>query len=379
MSNALEDALRGAFAAEVDVDTARFADGVRAGVRRRRQTRLAVAGTAAAALALAGAVAVGIGSSGDDERRPTNHVSDGNTEGLGGVPDAPASLAVAGDRLFALVTDLECDCSRVYRRDERWIELGEIPTWEVLRLQVASNGTDAWVEGASGGSIWASHDGARTWTTLDLPPLRGGEQEDQRTLAVNDDGAMVFQDSTDEAWFVSPGSDELTPVAVSDDVDPSAVVAVGDAFVLVPALHAEVDSTDLAVTRDLGETWSTLPQPCNGGAVSSTGALFVGCTEDDGKVHISRWRPEQAGFEPFRAVATAANDGYAAIDDDRLMLRLRDDERLITADGEQAITTYLPPDEVTRGLAAIGDHLWLAAFGAFQESLDGGRTWRPVR
>lgn len=378
MSNPLENALREAFTTDVTADADRFTVGVRAGVRRRRQTRRALAGTAVATLALAGAVIAGVGNRGDDTAPPTDHVPDTNIDGLGSVPDAPASLAVAGDTVFALVNDLDCDCSRVYRRDDRWVTLGEVPTWGVLNLVVAPNGTDAWLQGEADGTIWASHDGARTWATLDLPPLRE-DQENWRTLAANGRGAMVFDDATDAAWFLAPGSDQPTPVTVSDDVDPSAVVAVGDTFVLMPALHAEVESTDLAVTRDLGATWSTLPQPCNGGAVASTGALFVGCMQDDNRLHLSRWRPDQDGFVPFQDVAVGADDGYAAIDDDRLLLRLQDDERIITADGEQDITTYLPPDQSTRGLAAVGDHLYLATFGAFQESLDGGTTWRPAR
>lgn len=378
MSQPLEDALREAFTTEVPVDADRFTDGVRAGVRRRRQTRRAVVGTAVATVVLAGGLLVGLGiGNSDDTAPPTGHVTDGNTDGLSSPPDTPVALAAVGDTVFALDADPACDCSRVYRHDERWTELGGVPTWEVLDLVVAPNGTDAWLLGDSDRSIWASHDGARTWTPLELPTSRG--QDDWFTLAANYTGAMLFQDSTDRAWRLAPGSDELTPVTVGVDVDPSAVVAVGDAFVLMPALHAEVGTTDLAVTRDLGGTWTTLPQPCNGGSTASTGALFVGCPQDDGKVHFSRWRPGQAGFEPFQDVVLVADDGYAALDDDRLMLRVNDDERIITADGELEITTYLSADQITRGLAAVGDHLWLAAFGAFQESLDGGRTWHPVR
>ncbi|KRC49066.1 MULTISPECIES: hypothetical protein [unclassified Nocardioides] len=375
MSNPLEDALREAFATDVAVDADRFTGGVRAGVRRRRQTRRAVVGAAVATLALAGAVVVGVGTNGgDDTAPPTDHVTDSN--GVGSPPVRPNGLAVVGDVLYAITPGLatDCGCSQVFRHDGHWSQIGEIPAEFVIQLTFAANGTDAWATDTNG-RLLASHDGARTWTALDHPRAR---DDAGLSLALGDQGLMVFDDGRHRMWRGDPATDALTEVAVPDIGDPSGLDVVGDAFILVPPGETAPDGTPLAVSTDFGTTWSRLDPPCNGWSSSSRGALFVRCPLEDGTIRIWRWRPGE-DFHRFADVDVASDDGWAPLDDDRLLLKLGDDERIVTAAGEQEITTYLAADQILNGTAAIGDHLYIVTFDGFQESLDGGTTWRPVR
>lgn len=234
---------------------------------------------------------------------------------------------------------------------------------------------------AYGGSLWSTHDGAGSWSRVDL-----GHPVEELAVTHGAAYATLRVGSDLQLWRSPNDRDAWSSVALPEplgNVTPDVQVGSGMVFVL---------SGDRLFTGSGGDDFSVTPSPCSpdlGGEVSPTadGSLWAKCYggmlaglwrrgapgEPFGAVHLKGGRPLP---NSFRLAGVSADRAVVAVQERGLLVVTADGSvqpALVPYDGRDLLVTFLGFTTSRVGYAIVGEPkpaLW--------RTEDGGLTWYDV-
>jgi len=356
--NQLEDRLRQALGADMEVPDL-LAD-VRTGAHRRRARRTAgvVAVTAAAAVAIIGLV-VSLG----DDTTTTNRPAPPAAPPPVGVVD----VADGGDRLLALTT------GAVWQQDDDgWAKLHEFGGDEFQYLVASPDGTDAW---AWGYRLWSTHDGGHTWQVVPVPG------DSTYGFHVWTTQTFVFVQTADRSnrpqFFRFPFGSDVWDMSLGPDFGGYGdLVTAGNTVAFLTYLGEDTSEPVLRVGEEDFHGSRELPLPCSGEntVYPADTEVFTLCPRGDDGATVYR-TAGMSRWEEFGTTTGVVKD-VEALSDDALLV-VGEDSVVVTPSGSRPVTGDL--GDGAWGAATVGDASYLAAQdGRLLVSSDGGLTWNVL-
>ncbi len=372
----LEQALRDAFASDLDSPVDRLVGDVRRNAERRRARRATVVAGAAVAAVVA---AVAIGMAALDGQVDTPDPAPSPTESATDTAPAPWrqtwAVESAGDQVFVTGRAADCGCAVLWTgQPGEWTRLHDFSARYVERLAFTPDGQHG-IASDERSTVWTTHDGGHTWAAAPQPLDGGRRIGGSFVVAADADHLWAADVGRDTLWRSSAASDAFEQVrapGVVWDVE----VAAG-AVVLTLAPQGDGSTTVRpVVSTDGGRTWDDLPSPCRreGELRAVDGALFFSCSEENGVVvHRS------TSFTDWHVLGRVTDRvvGVVPIGYDRVLVRGRS-SALMTEKGSYPSTIDLRSASIPWDAAPAPGAVYITSDHGLFVSLDLGRTWERV-
>jgi hypothetical protein len=370
----LETRLRDALASDVDATSAdTLLHDVRRGVARRRARRA----TGAVMLIAVVVVAASIGFQHDRHQGAVPQPAHSSAASPGG---RTVDVSTAGDQVFRLTVHDGCShCATVSRRAESggWDRLGDLhggsadfgpAQW----LRMAPDGVDGW---AFTPQLWATHDGARTWTKVVDGPGRSTIRGHQ--LAVGPTAAWSVWTSANgrrELWRTPLHSDDWRLVASGVQGDLVGVLPDGAAV-----LHetGEGASGAVVVVRDAA-TSTPYPQPFTSDSAFVLADDVVFAPHGDAISRLSLAAGSDPTWHSVRGLPEQLRGGVHPLDADRLLVATAGGWSLVTP-GLAGPTDLPDRTDIFEVSTQADGTSWLVTIGGRLYRSTDGAQWTRVR
>jgi len=358
--NQLEDRLRQALGADMDVPDL-LAD-VHTGARRRRARRTTgvVAVAAAAAVATIGLV-VSLGHE-TTTKRPAPPVAP--------PPVGVVDVADGDGRLLALTP------GAVWQQDDNvWAKLHEFGGDGFQYLVASPDGTDAW---AWGNRLWSTHDGGHTWQVVQVPgdPTYGYHVWTTQTFGF----VQTADRSNRPQFFRFPLGSDVWDMKLGPGFGGSGgygdLLTAGNTVAFLTYLGEDTSEPVLRVGEEDFHGSGELPLPCSGEntVYPADTEVFTLCPRGDDGATVYR-TTGMSRWEEFGTTTGVVKDVEALSDDALLVVGA--DSVMVTPSGTRPVTGDL--GDGAWGAATVGDASYVAAQdGRLLVSRDGGLTWTAL-
>lgn len=381
-----------AFVDDIPLPVGALDDDVRRGRARLRRVRvLSASGVAAVVALVVGATVVVTGNlRAEGPNDPVDTPTLTPTTSTTAVPvPGPAKVAQLFDTGEGFLAREE-NGQVWYRGSSGWERRGKV---DDLAIVFAPNGQDGY------GYEMATHDGGQTWARY--------RRIDASTCwplgpAVTERVVYLLPFATCENTWQGPatvqefGSATAEPVEMPPFLEPSqigqgppTVTGVSETLVASVGPTGEATLAHILISRDDGQTWDELPQPCPPASNAELGTdpdrqrLFAICPHTPGSTPFfvldesDRWTQ----IAETHLVMGDGNNWAAAVGRDAWLAGDLRRTELVTAAGTTAVT--FPKGLVARGtVATVGADIYVVAMkpgdsdGAIYISHDGGLTWQ---